>query len=65
MHGLLLLFWLCNPHMHFVVQKYPSHVTQALTWLSVHLKEGQLQWFRQATFYLGLTLEVKESLFGP
>lgn len=26
--------WLCNSRMHFVVQKHPSHVTQALTWLS-------------------------------
>lgn len=34
MHGVLLLFWLCRSCVHFAVQKYPSHITQALIWFS-------------------------------
>lgn len=33
MLDLLLPFWLCNSPLPFVVQKYPNHTTQALTWL--------------------------------
>lgn len=31
---MLSLLWRCESHIHFVVQKYPGRITQALTWLS-------------------------------
>lgn len=61
MHGRLCLFRLCYP-LRPVVQKSPSHSTQALAWLSsLGGWGGRLQWFRGATFSLGLTLRIKKS----
>lgn len=59
-HGRLRLSRLCYPHRPIVVQKSPSHSTQALAWLS-SLEGGRLQWFRGATCSLGLTLRIKKS----
>ena len=48
-----LLLWAFKSCVRFVVQKYPSRITQALPWLSV-LEGGPAAVVQAATFSSGL-----------